>query len=45
MNDFDDYCIDVDNYCIDNDIDTYDLYGERMVSDDEENIDDGLLYE
>ena len=28
--------IEVDNYCIYNDIDDYDLYGERMVGDDKE---------
>lgn len=28
--------VEVDNDCIFNDIDDYDLYGERMVGDDEE---------
>ena len=28
--------VEVDNDCIFNDIDDYDLYGERMVDDDKE---------
>lgn len=45
MADIDNYGVVVDSDCVSQDFDEYDLYGEIMVGDDEEQIDDGILYE
>lgn len=39
LDDFDLYAVEVDGDCVNNDFDDYDLYGERMVSDEEEELD------
>lgn len=45
MDEFDNIGVEVDADCISQDFDDYDLFGERMVGDDEENDNDGILYE
>lgn len=45
MDEFDNIAVEVDADCISQDFDDYDLFGERMIGDDEENDNDGILYE
>lgn len=40
---FDESSVEVDAFCVTHDIDEYDLYGERMVEDEED--DSNILFE
>lgn len=39
---YDDFGIPVDSYCVDNDVDTYDLYGERTEDESQDDFGDDL---
>lgn len=39
---FDDYAINMDTYCVHNDIDEYDLFGERTIDENKDNFGDDL---
>lgn len=41
----DEFNVEVDTYCVSNDIDDYDLYGEIMVSDLEDNCSTDIIFE
>ena len=47
MKDIDDiyegYSVEIDAYCLSNDVDDYDLYGEKMIGDDDTESD--ILFE
>lgn len=36
---FDDMSTNIDSYCINNDIDDYDLFGEKLIEDNQEETD------
>lgn len=44
IDDFDDSSVEIDAYCVNHDIDDYDLYGEIMVGDNDED-DCDILFE
>lgn len=49
MGDIDDiyagYSVEIDGYCFNNDVDDYDLYGEKMIGDDDSDNESDILFE
>lgn len=37
--------VEIDGYCLSNDVDDYDLYGEKMIGDNESDNDSDILFE
>lgn len=37
--------VEIDGYCLSNDVDDYDLYGEKMIGDNESDDDSDILFE
>lgn len=37
--------VEIDSYCLSNDIDDYDLYGEKMIGDNDSENESDILFE
>lgn len=42
---YEDCSVEIDGYCLNNDVDDYDLYGEKMIGDDDSNNESDILFE
>lgn len=40
-----DCSVEIDGYCFNNDVDDYDLYGEKMIEDNDSNNESDILFE
>jgi hypothetical protein len=39
------YSVEIDSYCFNNDVDDYDLYGEKMIGDNDSENESDILFE